>query len=215
VDKFSPEELTLVIDEQPDDTGRFREIYMDIIGVVIDGVRVESLTFSMVDAEFNDPSEWASGNVECKGALRVRAKCVLRDSDVNAALAARTFGDDNRWRNISMKISPNGLYARGIYTASLWFITLDILIEVNSGLEIVAGKELYLSDYAFRVNTVGIPDYVARKAVEQIQPILSLDDFPLPLRLNGVRFMDGAAVLYTRPEPEPLAGGISYHYTKE
>ena len=210
VEEFSPEDLLLEIDEQPDG-GRFRDLYMDLAGVLVDGVRLDRLTFRMNDVQFNDPTEWPE-NVECLSVLHIYAYCRLKEDDINRRLSAATFGRDGHWKNISMKISPFGLYARGVYSADLLFFSLNILIEVESGLRIVNNKELWLDDYKVRVNTLGVPDYVTRKAVAQIQPLLDLGRFPLPLRLHSVEFGEGEAVLSTRRLPDPLQKGISYHY---
>ena len=42
---------------------------MDLTGVMIEGVRLDKLTFRMLDVQFNAPENWASGDVECKSAL--------------------------------------------------------------------------------------------------------------------------------------------------
>jgi hypothetical protein len=212
VNEFTPEELFLCIDEQPSDTGRFRDLYMDLGGVSIDGVRVDRLTFRMYDVQFNALSEWASGNVECKDALQIYAHCLLKEDDINRKLASETFGKDDHWQNIFMRISPSGLYARGIYVAKVLFVSLNISIEIESGLQIVANKELWLNDYKVRVNSLGVPDYITKKAVNQIQPLLDLGRFPLPLKLHSVDFQEKQAVFSTRIPPEPMQGGITYHY---
>ena len=212
VDEFTPEELFLIIDEQPDDTGRFRDLYMDLTGVLIGGVRVDKLTFRMNDVQFNPPSEWAAGNVECQDALQIYALCLLKEADINRKLASETFGKDDHWKNITMKISPSGLYANGTYMAKVLFVTLNILLEVESGLRIVNYRELWLDNYNVRVNRLDVPDYITKKALDQIQPLLDLGRFPLPLRLHNVDFQEGQAVLSTRILPAPLESGISYHY---
>ena len=76
VDEFAPEDLLLIIDEQPDDTGRFRDLYMDLTGVLIGGVRVDKLVFRMNDVQFNLPSEWLPGTSNAKARCRfTRAAC--------------------------------------------------------------------------------------------------------------------------------------------
>jgi hypothetical protein len=211
VEAFTPESLFLVIDEQPD-AGYFRDLYMDLTGVSIDGVRVDRLTFRMHDAQFNPPSEWADGKVECENALQVYARCLLKEDDINRKLAAETFGKDDRWQNISMKIAPTGLSARGTYVAKVLFVTLNILIEIDSGLKIVGNKELWLDNYNVHVNTVNVPSYITRKALGQIQPLLNLGKFPLPLKLHKVEFQEGQAEFSTRILPHPIPGGITYRY---
>jgi hypothetical protein len=215
VDAFTPESLSLIIDEQPDSTGRFRDLYMDLTGVLIDGVRVDKLTFRMHDVQFNPPGQWAEGIVECKDALQIYAYCLLKEGDINRKLASETFGKDDHWQNISMKISPDGLSARGNYVAKILFVTLNIAIEIDSDLEIVENKELWLKDYKVRVNAIDVPDYITKKAINQIQPLLNLGNFPLPLKLHKVEFQEGRASLFTRILPSPIEGGISYHYQAE
>ncbi|MDR1977278.1 MAG: DUF2993 domain-containing protein [Synergistaceae bacterium] len=215
VDAFTPEDLFLIIDEQPDDTGRFRDLYMDLTGVLIDGVRVDKLTFRMNDVQFNPPSEWAAGNVECGDALQIYARCLLKEDDINRKLASETFGKDDHWQNISMKISADGLSARGTYVAKILFVALNILIEVDSDLKILENRELWLDDYKVRVNALDVPDYITRKAIAQIQPLLDLGNFPLPLKLHKVEFQEGQAALSTRILPNPIEGGITYRYRAE
>lgn len=215
INQFSPEKLFLMIDEQPDDTGRFRDLYMDLTGVNIGGVRVEQLTFRMKDVQFNSPSEWSAGKVECKEALQIYAYGLIKEKDINTRLETETFGKDDHWKNISMKITPKGLYAKGIYAAKVLFVTLDILIEIDSGLKIANNKELWLENYNVRVNTLDVPDYITRKAINQIQPLLDMGRFPLPLKLHEVSLQDGQAVLSTRLLPEPIENGITYLYRAE
>jgi hypothetical protein len=215
VDAFTPESLSLIIDEQPNDAGRFRDLYMDLTGVLIDDVRVDKLTFRMHDVQFNSPSEWADGKVECKSALQIYAHCLLKEEDINRKLASETFGKDDRWQNISMKISPDGLSAKGTYTAKILFVTLNIAIEIDGGLKIVKNKELWLDNYKVRINAVNVPDYITKKAINQIQPLLDLGNFPLPLKLHKVEFQERQAVFSTRILPQPIKDGITYRYRAE
>ena len=86
VNRFTPEELTLTIDGEPDASGRYRDLYMDLTGVMIEGVRLDKLTFRMLDVQFNAPENWASGDVECKSALRIYAYGHILQDDINRSL---------------------------------------------------------------------------------------------------------------------------------
>ena len=211
VQAFTPEKLLLIIDEQPNE-GHFRDLYMDLTGILIDGVRVDTLTFRMHGVRFNSPSEWADGNVVCENALQIYAHCLLKEDDINRKLAAETFGKDDHWKNISMKIAPSGLSAKGIYVAKVLFVKLNIAIEIDSGLKIVENKELWLDKYNVRVNAVNVPGYISKKAIGQIQPLLDLGKFPLPLKLHQVEFQERQAEFSTRILPHPMQGGITYRY---
>lgn len=212
VDRFSPEELELTVVGQPDATGRFHDLYMDLTGVKVEGVRIDKMTFRMNDVQFNAPENWASGDVECRDALQVYAVCRILEEDINKGLEAKTFGKDDHWQNISLAITPTGLTGRGVYLAKVLFVTLDILIEIDSKLKIVNRRELWLDNPQVRINKMDLPDYITNKALSQIQPLLDLARFPLPLKLHTVTLEKGAALLSTRLLPQPIERGTTYHY---
>ncbi len=211
VKKFTPEKATLIISDKPDATGLFNNVYMDLQGVVIDKLRLSSLVVSMRGVQFNEPSEWAKGNVECKDAISVLATATLYESDINKSIANKNFGKkDEHWHDLAMKIKPSGLNGRGYYKYSL----LDILIEIDSKLKIVKGKELWLDNPQLKVNKLDVPDYVTKKALSKIQPLVNLRKFPLPLTLHKVELKDGSATLSSRTLPKALKGGLKYTYSK-
>ena len=211
VKKFTPEKATLIISDKPDATGLFTEIYMDLKGVVIEKLRLNSLTVSMRGVQFNEPSQWTKGNVECKDAISVLATATLLESDINRSIADKNFGKgDEHWHDLNMTISPKGLSGRGYYKYSI----LDILLEIDSKLKIVKGKELWLDNPFVKVNKLDVPDYVTNKALKKIQPLVNLREFPLPLTLHKVVLKDGQATLSSRTLPKALKGGIKYTYSK-
>ena len=212
VREFKPERALLVIQDKPDNTGLFSDIYMELQGVMIETLRLHRLTFRMKAVQFNNPSEWSKGNVECKNAIQVLAMANLREEDINHAIETKTFGDDgsSEWHDVSMKITPKGLSGRGYYRAGF----LDILLEIDSGLKIVKGKELWLNNPKVKVNTLDVPDYITRKALSDIQPLVDLNKFPLPLTLHKVDLKAGSATLSTRKLPDEPTEGIRYTYTK-
>ena len=214
VNRFTPEELNLIVAGQPDATGRFHDLYMELKGVMIEGVRLDRLSFRMNDVQFNAPENWAAGNVECRDALQIYALGRILEEDINRGLEAKTFGrGDDHWKQISLSITPKGLKGRGYYMADVLFVTLDILIEIESGLEIVRNKELWLKDPQVKINRLDLPDYITKKALAQIQPLLDLNRFPLPMSLHRVTLEQGKATLSTRRLPEPLEAGVTYHYS--
>ena len=211
VKKFTPEKATLIISDKPDETGLFNDVYLDLQGVVIEKLRLSSLVVNMRGVQFNEPSEWSKGNVECLDAISVLATATLLEKDINESIENRTFGSgDGEWHDMSMKILPSGLGGKGYYTYSI----LDILIEINSKLKIVKGKELWLDNPAVKVNKLDLPDYVTRKALSAIQPLVDLREFPLPLTLSRVELKKGSATLSSRTLPKALKGGLKYTYSK-
>ncbi len=214
VDRFKPETALLTISDKPDSTGHFNDIYMDLKGVQIETLRLDSLTFRMMGVQFNEPSEWAKGNVECKEAIQIYALGTILETDINKAIEAKTFGEDDHWHNVSLAITPEGLKGKGYYTADIGIARLDILLEITSGLKIVKGKELWLNNPAIKVNKMDVPDYITNKALSQIQPLVDLARFPLPMTLHKVELRKGSASLSTRTLPKPIEKGIKYSYPK-
>ena len=216
VKKFTPEELLLTVSDQPDATGKINELYMDLKGVMIDKVRLDKLTFRMYGVQFNEPSNWESGNVECKEAMRIQALGTILERDINQSLRDKTIGRKKNkkgdyWKDVSLKITPKNLQGKGYYHTNALVLPLDILIEITSGLKIVKAKELWLDKPEVKINRLDLPDYITNKALSQIQPLLNLNKFPLPLSLHKINLENGKATLSTRQLPKSFTG-TTYHY---
>ena len=213
IEKFDPESSELIIEEEPDETALFKNIYMDIVGCNISGVRVDRLTFQLIDAQFNNPEEWETGDIECISSLEAYATCRLLEDDINADLQNRVIGDgDDNWRNLKIRITPDGLSGSGEYSVKLLF-TFNILIEIESKLRIVGGKEVWLEDTYIKLNRLDVPEYITDMALDQIQPLLDLKTVDLPLKLNRIVFKEKEAFFETRIHPSKIEG-ITYIYVK-
>ena len=214
VKRFNPETAELMISDKPDKTGRFKDLYMNLRGVVVANLRMERLTFRMMGVQFNEPSEWAKGNVECVKATQVDAFAHILEGDINKAIEAKTFGKKDKWHHVSMAITPEGLKGKGYYKADVGLFNFDILLEITSGLKIVRGKELWLNNPVVKVNKLDAPDNITRKALSRIQPLVDLDRVNLPLTLHKVELNQGNAVLSTHILPQVLTRGLKYSYKK-
>ncbi|MBQ4469137.1 MAG: DUF2993 domain-containing protein [Synergistaceae bacterium] len=210
VKKFKPEKALLVISGKPDATGMFNDLYMDLKGVNIDKLRLAALTFRMKGVQFNKPSEWKKGNVECESAMQVLATASILEKDINRSIENKSFGSDDHWHDVQLAINPKGLSGKGYYKAGI----LDVLINIDSGLKIVKGKELWLNNPKVKINKLDLPDYMTKQALSKIQPLVNLNKFPLPVTLHKVQLNKGSAVLSTRTLPKELSGGIRYTYTR-
>ena len=208
VNRFNPETAELVIAEKPDATGNFSDLYMELKGVMVETLRMDRLTFRMKGVQFNEPSQWAKGNVECTNAIQIQALAQILEKDINKAIEDKTFGEDDTWHDVSMN---NG---KGYYKADAGLFNLDILLEITSPLKIVKGKELWLDNPTVKVNKLDVPDYVTKKALSRIQPLVDLDRFPLPMTLHKVDLKQGSATLSTRTLPKALTEGLKYSYKK-
>ena len=215
VKRFTPETAQIVVSGKPDANGAFSDVWLDLKGLVIDKLRMDSLKVRMKGVRFNPPSEWKSGKVECKDAMSVLAVATIFERDINKAIENKTFGKgDDKWHDVSMGITPSGLNGKGYYNTGSSFLNLDILIEIVSGLKIVKGKELWLNNPQIKVNKLDLPDYITKKALSRIQPLVDLRKFPLPLSLHKVELKKGSATLSTRSLPKALTKGYKYSYSR-
>ena len=215
VKKFTPERAEMMASELPDANAEFHEIYMNLDGIVVESVRLDSLCVRMTGVKFNPISEWAKGDVKFDRALQIYGYGKILEKDINAALKSKTFGKEDVWHDMSIKLTPKGLEGRGYYLAKTALLNLDILIEIKSGLKIVGGKEIWLDKPTVKINRVDVPDAITKKAIADIQPLLDLGQYPdLPIRLNKIEFKKGEAILSTKLEPKPLTSGYKYNYVK-
>lgn len=213
IKELDPEKMTIVFDEEPNENGYIRDMYMDIQGAIIGGVRIKSLSLRAMGVQLSPITTWGEEGPEVNYIMNIHAKGVICEDDINRNLLQKEFGDDDHWHNIQLDISPDGIYAKGYYLVRL-LLKLDILIEIESRLKIVNQQQIWLDDYKVRVNRVDVPDFVTEKAVSQIQPLLDLSKFVFPLKLTSIAYDDTSITLSSAKEPEPF-DGIIYRYEKE
>lgn len=213
VEEFKPEKIHMILENEPNDEGLIRELYLDVTGCDIGGVRIDSLRLRAVGVTLTPPSQWEQEEgLDAKEVLNVHVFASITEEDLNENLLQKQFGDDDEWHNLQVRMTPDGIYARGNYHARVLF-TLNILIEIFSKFKIVDMQQVWLDDYTLRVNRVDVPDFITEKAVSQIQPLLDLSKFIFPLRLSSITFNEGSMTIASRVLPEPFEG-IVYTYEK-
>ena len=210
VRELTPEKITMILADQPDDEGNIREIYLDLKGCVIGGVRIDTLRMDAVGVKFTPPEEWTEKGIKPLEVLNVHAFARLTEEDLNENLLQKQFGDDDSWRNLQVDIHPEGIYARGNYIAQ-FIIRLDILIEIFSKFKIVDMQQIWLDDYSIRVNRLDVPQFITDRAVAEIQPILDLGKFVFPLKLHSIGYDEESITMASRVLPAPFMG-ITYNW---
>ena len=211
--EFSPERMTMILDEEPDAEGYVREIYLDITGCDIGGVRMDALRVRAMGVFLNPPDEWEEKGLDAREILNVHAFARLLEKDLNDNLISKEFGDDDHWKNIRVDMRPDGVYVRGNYLVTILF-RLNMLIEIFSRFRIVNMQQVWLDDYTLRVNRVDVPQYLTDKAVDQIQPIIDLGKFIFPLKLHSIDHDEDGLTIRSRVLPEPFEG-LTYEYGAE
>ncbi len=198
-----PDTLELRLDAEPDDKGNVRNMYFLVEGAHVGGFRIERLALEASFVEFTPPSQWkedAEEPIGVKSALRSNIEAVILEKDINAALASAT-GED--WHGVSVDLKPGTLHARGYYTIKNPGLTL--LAEVKTGLEIRMGKELWMKDVMLKINHDEQTN-VVRDAIDEIQPVVDLRDFPFPVTLAVLTVDEQALRISTRTVPRSFEG---------
>jgi hypothetical protein len=199
----NPEVLELRMDEEPDDQGNVRNIHFLVKGASIGGFRVEKLALEASFVELNAPSRWdpkAKDPIVVKSALRSNLEAVILEKDINAALS--TYAGDE-WNKVSVDLKPGIIGARGYFHVKNPGLTL--LAEVQTGLEIRQGKELWLKNVNLKINHDEQTDAV-RQAIRDIQPVVDIRDFPFPVTLAVLSLDDQKLRIATRTAPKPFEG---------
>jgi len=210
VSEFAPERMTMIVDEEPDNTGYVRDIYLDIAGCVIGGVRMDSLRVRAMGVQMNPPGEWEKKGLDAREILSVHAFARILEKDLNDNLLSKEFGGDDHWSNLQVDMRPDGIYARGNYLVTVIF-RLNILIEIFSRFKIVDMQQVWLHDYTLKVNRVDVPQFITDQAVEQIQPLLDLRKFVFPLKLHSIEYDEYSLTITSRVLPEAFQG-IVYEF---
>lgn len=211
---LKPESMEMILDEEPDETGRVRRLFLDLLGCELGGVRIEHLEIEALDTHFTDPQGWECPGPDVVDMLSVNTRATILESDVNRAISDAAFGDDDgNWHDLSLDFRKRGIYAKGYYTIRFLF-TLDILIEIEGRFGIVGGKQVWLEDYTLKVNRVDLPEALTDRAVSQIQPIIDLEGFIFPLTLKTIIQADDRVVLESRMLPQRF-DGIRYVYNSK
>ncbi|HOO63399.1 MAG TPA: DUF2993 domain-containing protein [Synergistaceae bacterium] len=206
--RLAPEKMVMILDEEPDQNGRVRHLYLDLQGPCLGGVRIERLAVEAWDVQFNPVEEWAlpgEDSVRVEEVLQTYADGVLTEKDLNDDLLQKKFGDEKDWHDIYLDFTPRGLHAQGKYRVKLLF-TFDMLIEIDGVLGLRKGREIWLEEYRFRVNKVNVPDSLTRGAVEELQPLLDLGRYMFPLRLHTLEMDEEKVILRSSRLPQPFEG---------
>ncbi len=206
--QLKPEKIVMILDEEPQESGRVRHLYLDLLGPRLGGVRVQRLALEAWDVQFNPVEEWtASGDepVKVQEVLQTYAEGIITEKDLNDDLLQKKFGDDKKWHHLYLDFTPEGIYARGEYRMKL-LVNLDILIEINGKLGIKKDREIWLEDYRFRVNKVNVPKRLTRSAVEELQPLLDLGKYMFPLQLKTLIMDDEKVALRSKVAPKSFKG---------
>ena len=168
--------VTLIISEQPDQTGFFKEAYLEAKGIVakkdiasridvnIENVRIDSALINVSGLQLNPPSDWKT-RVSFDSFQSSSVTVNILESDINSAIKDQEFrlradnGKDFILFNVVTDITADGIKITGYLReenpsglasyAAAWLLGPAVdnyPVEINSKLKIVDDRELWLDN---------------------------------------------------------------------
>lgn len=206
VNEFDPERITVQA------TGGGSFLYAKATGVVIEGVRIESVSLYAMMKE--PPKEINEDDKDHKYKLAdlihySRGEVVLLEKDFTD-YTSKEIEDIKGFKNLKCDFSKNGIRVSGSYVATFLF-TFNIRMEVLSKLAFDE-RGLNLTDTTLYVAGVKQPEYITAQIIDRINPLIGREKIPFPVRITDINFADDRIVI--TGNPKPLKDANVWNYTK-
>jgi hypothetical protein len=206
VNEFDPERITVQA------TGGGSFLYAKATGIVIEGVRIESVSLYAMMKE--PPTDIKEDNKDNKYKLAdliyySKGEVVVLEKDF-ADYTSKEIEDIKGFKNLECDFSKNGIRVSGSYTATFLF-TFNIRMEVLSKLAF-NDRGLCLTDTTLYVAGVKQPEYITAQLIGRINPLIEREKIPFPVRITNINFADDRIVI--TGNPKPLKDANVWNYTK-
>ncbi len=207
VKEFDPEKLTVQA------TGGGSFLYAKATGIVIKGVRIESVSLYAMMKE--PPNNIKKDDEDHKYKLAdliyySRGEVVLLEKDFTE-YTSREIEDIKGFKNLECDFSKDGIRVSGSYVATFLF-TFNIRMEVLSKLAFDE-RGLCLTDTTLFVAGVRQPEYITAQLLERINPLIERERIPFPVRITRIDFCDDRIVI--SGNPQPLKNANVWNYKKQ
>lgn len=204
VDQFHPETVELTVSSG----GSF--VYAEATGCIIENMRVEQIA---IEAMLKDlPAEIS---IEKKYELSDRiyfskGKIILLEKDVNNYFVSH-FEDIKGFTKLKCDFSPNGFTASGNYHAKFIF-NFNFKLKATGNVRL-RKDGIYIEDAAFFIDGARQPDFLAKKILEQVNPLLDFkEDIPFPVQLKSLVMTDTQVT--ANGYPKRSFNGENWNYKK-
>ena len=207
VKEFDPERITV----QATEGGSF--LYAKVTGMVIEGVRIESVSLYAMMKE--PPNNIKEGDKDVKYKLAdlihySRGEVVLLEKDFKD-YTSKEIEDIKGFKNLDCDFSKNGIRVSGSYIATFLF-TFNIRMEVLSKLAF-NDKGLNLTETTLFVAGVKQPEYITSQLVDRINPLIAKEKIPFPVRITDINFKEDRIVI--TGNPKPLKDANVWNYSRQ
>lgn len=203
VREFNPESIFV----QATNGGSF--LYAKATGVVLEGVRIESISISAMMKGLPDKSHTQDKYGLADMIYMSRGEIVLLTKDVNDYFK-RTMDDIKGFKNLQCVFGKDGFKISGVYTAKFIF-TFNIKLSAIGQLGI---KEdgLHVVDTNFYIDGVRQPEMLTKRLLQEINPLIKKKKIPFPITFKEIN-MNSERVSITG-NPQPLTSGSIWKYSR-
>lgn len=207
VKEFDPERITVQA------TGGGSFLYAKVTGMVIEGVRIESVSlYAMMKEPPNNIKE-EDKDVKYKLADLIhysRGEVVILEKDFKD-YTSKQIEDIKGFKNLDCDFSKNGIRVSGSYTATFLF-SFNIRMEVLSKLAF-NDSGLNLTETTLYVAGVKQPEYITSQLIQRINPLIAKEKIPFPVRITDINFKDDRIVI--TGNPKPLKDANVWNYSRQ
>ena len=203
VKEFNPEKLMV----QATEGGSF--LYAKATGITIEGVRIDSVSLY---AMMKEPPKDISQEDKYKLADLIyfsRGEVVILEKDLED-YTSKEIEDIKGFKDLKCDFSREGIKLSGVYTATFLF-TFNVKLEATSKLKF-DDNGLYLTDTTLYVAGIKQPQYMTSQLLERINPLISKNKIPFPVRITDIIFLDDRIVI--TGNPKPLKDANIWKYSK-
>lgn len=195
VNEFDPEQIVVQA------TGGGSFLYAKVTGIVIEGVRIESVSLyaMMKEPPLNIKEDDEDHKYKLADLIHYsRGEVVLLEKDFTD-YTSKEIKDIKGFKNLECDFSKNGIRVSGAYNATFLF-TFNIRMEVLSKLAF-NDRGLYLTETTLFVAGVKQPDYITKQLIDHINPLIEREKIPFPVRITEIIFAEDRIVITGNPKP--------------
>ena len=174
-------------------------------GSKLSGLRVELMELSALLSGPLDTGE----NLETLAEMISESfgKMILKESDINKYFAeghgASGFSD------MRFRFKDDRYTASGRFESDLVFTTIELDINARGSL-VLKTDGIYLDGTEISVEGKTVHDRLVSLITDSINPLLSFEKIPFPIRFSSVRIPAGSILIDGSPEKIPAAGRYEY-----
>ncbi len=177
----------------------FKWLYLDVVGGVIDGLRIDEFEAKALGITFNKADQWEQ-KLRILSTDKVALKLKVLEKDINDLFKRKYGKNKSGWLKIGFDFKPGFLYTKGLYKFP--YLPIKILVELEGKLKVVNGTKVYLYDYKMYVDKTKVSQKTADRLISKIQPLLDLNKLMFPTKLSDIIITDDSIIIKTKPIKE-------------